>query len=346
MSPNPPPQPPPQQPYNYGPPPQQPYGYPPQQPYGYPQQPYGYPVPMAPPMVYGVAPTPPGAKTFEGIGRLKTGLLLVIFYGILNVITGLVILTILPTATNPAAALGNILLIGGMGIVTGLVGLIGFVLGLWGLWTMHDGRAEFGPAHVQAVEKGAKNILYGIVVSFAGGVALVVITFMLAFNAGLTGDFAALRTATIIGVAVGGAIGILSTYLFALGLQGFVERLMTRMGREKRQMFIMLSLIGAGVSMALGVLSFVLFDPFNPAITNPSSLTLAPLAGIVSILTMWIYRQQVMDAETGARTMVTSGQYDPDGGTGAPPGMAAQAPPQMVAQMAPQQPMAPPPPMP
>jgi hypothetical protein len=301
---------------------------------------------MAPPMVYGVAPTAPGAKTFEGLGRLKTGLLLVIFYGVLNILTGLVVLTILPNVTNPATALGNILFIGGMGLATGIVGLIGFVLGLWGLWTMHDGRAEFGPAHVQGVEKGAKMILYGIVVSFVGGVAVFAVTFMLAFNAGLTGNFAALRTATIIGVAVGGGIGILSTYLFALGLQGFVEKLMTHTGREKRQTFIMLSLIGAVVSLGLGVISFVIFDPFNNAITDPASLTLAPLAGVISVLTMWIYRQQVIDADSGAHNMVRSGQYDPDGGTGAPPALAAPAPPADPPPAPPQQPMAPPPPMP
>ncbi|HKZ59516.1 MAG TPA: hypothetical protein VJ547_06685, partial [Candidatus Thermoplasmatota archaeon] len=335
MTPVPPPQPYPPQPY-----PQQPVApgtYPP--PPMYVAQPPMY---AAPPM-YMAPPPQPGAKTFEGLRWLRYGVTLALAFNLVAAIGGFLLtagLASIGPATPPATILGALAAAVAIGIAAALLGFIGLILGLLGLYNVSQGKQEFGPAHQASVAKANRFVLFAVLATVAGIVATTVVAAIMFTNALTAFNPAAFQASMIASLAIDGVISVVVTLLLAIALQSYIERLMTAKGRALRGNFILFSVIGAGVALALGIVGALTFGGLlaNPA-TAGTSADLSPLAGLISVLTMFWYRSQVMDAEQGCRNMISSGVLNPDGG--AVPAMPVAA----IAQPAPYmgQPPVPPP---
>lgn len=290
--------------------------YPPQgQPMAYP-----YPYPYAPPMAYVPPPVQPGRITFEGLGRLRTATLLAISIGVVSLLLGLWALSVAGQITggNFGAAFGAIMVIILFAIVVFILGIIGLVFAIWGLSTVHSGREEFGATHAASVKKGVNLIIIGIVIEGVG----TVVSFVLGLTAGLTLNPNAVQDSLFTVALVGGGFGLASTVVYAFGMQLLLERLVTVRGRGLRVPFLIAAISGGVGALVLGIAQISMFQGDFNAFGTSSGLQ--SLAGVASIVSLYLYFMQLKDAEQGARNMIQSGQYDPDA---AGPAQAAPAPP-------------------
>lgn len=270
-------------------------------------------------MTYAPVPVQPGKNTFEGIGRLRTATILAIAMNIIGMLMALWLLTMVGqlTAGDIGAALGAIALILLFGVVIVIIGIIALVFAIWGLSTVHSGREEFGAGHAESVKKGVNFIIFGIVVNAAASV----LGFVLGLGVGLTLNADEMRNSLLMAALVGGGAGLVSTILYALGMQALLAKILTVRGRGLRMPFLATAIGGGVVALAISVIQVYWFDPF--ALNDAAGIE--SLAGIVSIISLYVYFMQLKDAETGGRNMIQSGQYDPDA-TGAAPPVAAAPP--------------------
>ena len=313
-----PPQPYPQQPYAQQPYPPQPY---PQQPYA-PQQPMAYPPPGAyyppPLMVAPVYMPPPGENTFSGLKYLRYSAILSMVINAMGILLGIVAFSVLASlASGGIGAVGTLtgmfVILVLLGIVTGIVGLVLLIMACLAYYNMHQGKLEFGEPHRERVAKSVMWFAIACVLTVVNGIVGFALSFGSAFDPFATP--ASLASAALVQGVISGAISLVYVYAAAQVMQLLLERLMTEAGRKLKGMFVMLSIVGGVVNLVLSAAAGFLFtNAFTTTQASTGFESLASLAGAVSIVTAYIYYKQVMSAEKGARTMITTGRYDPDGG--------------------------------
>ncbi len=308
-------------------------------PYGTPPMPY-YPQPMGyypPPMVMApVFVNQPGQKTFEGLKWLRYGTICVMAFNAMAIIGAVLAFSLVSTFnnTNPQTvlnALGALAAIVAVALIAGVLGLVSFILGLLGIYNINDGKREFGDAHLANVKDAVKWFVIACGLYVGSIVVGVVFGLSALFANGATAQQIASQFA--LSSAVSGGILVGYVYAVAQVMQKLVGGLMTEEGRKMKQLFVLLSLVGAAAALGVRVVSAFLF---TNAFTNQNAAdqvsTIGSFVGIVSIITAFIYMRQVNAAEKGARNMIASGQFNPDA---PPPG---QAPPPMAPPVAPAMP--------
>ncbi len=329
MSPNPPPPNPQPQP-QYPPQPYPPQPYPPQPypPGAYPAPAYyAQPVYAAPVMV-----AMPGQNTFGGLKWLRYATMLALVVNALEILVGILgTMALSSLATGGLGAFsGPVIALLAVGLVAGLLALIAFILGMVGYYNVHQGRSEFGEPHVQSVKRSTMWFAIACVSYLGVIIAGVFIGFGSAF--GVAASLQSMANTMIISGAVTGAIGVV--YIFAAGMtmQLILERLMTAEGRARRSMFLMLSVIGGIAALVVNVVVGLMAAGSLTSLSTVGSLSsltgISSLVAAVSLITLFLYLKQLQSAEQGARTMISTGRYDPDGGV-VPAVVAAPAPPPM-----------------
>lgn len=304
--------------------PPQPY---PQQPY--PQPPYPPPIQYAPPQGYYPPPmypapvyvAPPGKSTFEGLKWMKYGTALAMASNGLAVLGSLLAFSLLSSlaTAGPAdifAFLGLLFALAALFLTAGILGLVGLCLGLAGYYNVHKGRLEFGEEHSKSVQKSVPWLVVACVVYLVNIVASLILSPGFAFG---LADPTTLANRLLLQGAVSGSLVLAYVFSAAMFLQRVIERLATSRGRSLRPVFIVASLAGGGLTLALSVLTPLLF---LDALANPQSISafgyFTSLASLVSVATAFIYWRQLSTAEQGCKNMISSGTFDPDGGAVAP----------------------------
>lgn len=264
--------------------------------------PYAYPAFVAPPR--------PGEKSFRGIQRLRRGTSLSIAFAAIAIpftLLSFVILSSIDLASPGGIfrSFGLLLLVAAFSIVVFIVGLIAAIYGLLGLHSVHAGRREFGEEHARSVEHGTRLVIVAIVILFVG----LLVGLLSGFIAGAAMTRKALITAQILD----GGLQIVWVILLALGMQEILERLMPAAGRKRRATFLVLSAGASVFAAALGIIGILLL-PERGLLEGEVSVVLAipAFSGVITIAALWIYRQQLGEAEAGARAMIASGTLDPD----------------------------------
>ncbi|HEX9710717.1 MAG TPA: hypothetical protein VGB42_12230, partial [Candidatus Thermoplasmatota archaeon] len=192
------------------------------------------------------------------------------------------------------------------GIVVFILGLIALIFALMGIYTLHEGRMEFGNAHAASVKKGVNFIVFGMVTYLAAILSAVFLSVSAVFTFAI--DPVALQNSLLMTAIVSGALSLVAVVFFGLGMQNLLERLMTARGRGLRMPFLGLAVAGAALALVLEVVSVFIFNP----LALDSTQGLGSLASIVSIVSLYLYFMQLKDAELGARTMIQTGQFNPD----------------------------------
>jgi len=264
---------------------------------------------------------PPGQKTFEGLENLKKATSFAIYANVVVGLAGLGTLALFfgggAAGLGPSAAVS----VGG-GLIGGILQLAAFVVGLTGVLAIKTGRREFGPEHDQSVGRGWKLLIGAVLVYVLGTVVSVIAIVFVVLSTvpapGAPPNLGAIDQTLLFLIAGFALIAVIGTFLVALALQAFIEKLMPRPGRDARSTFIVLAMAGAFIQAALEVVSFAFFPVGVAAAgqtpTNLSVVNLASIAAFVSIASLLVYRRQVEGALAGARLMVETHSFNPDAG--------------------------------
>lgn len=296
-------------------------------PSGYYQQ--GQPYYPPPPVMAPVYVPPPGQKTFEGLKWLRYASLLSICFNALFLIGGLMAAIVVAGTnfTNPGAAIGlfgALVAVLALLAIGGILGFIAFIMALVGYYNVHQGRQEFGPQHQADVQGSVKWFAIACVMFLIQIVAGLILS-VNAITGGLNPN--SLATNFAISEGVSGGLHVIFVYAAAMVMQLIVARLMTQQGRSMKPMFMILSIAGAVLALVLSVASGFMFTSALAANGGLGGVSaLSSIAGVISVVTSWMYYKQVQSAEQGARNMIQSGQFNPDPGGVAPP-VAPAAPP-------------------
>src|SRR3989442_72278 len=132
---------------------------------------YAIPAPSYGPFPYPMYPTWP-AKTAQGVGYVRWGLVLAILLQAINLAGFAWIAAVLTLAASRTPGLGSSLdlLVTNLGFVctAGIVGFIAVVFMILGVYSSHDGRDEYGPDHAREMDNA---VIFLIIAFVMGGIA-------------------------------------------------------------------------------------------------------------------------------------------------------------------------------
>ncbi len=224
--------------------------------------PYAYP-----------APPPPPSRTERGIGQFRWAIvvgiameaLAITLVAYLASIVGSLIAS--PPTPFDAAFFPLMATMLGLACVSGVVGFVGAVLFLIGLNHLYTGRDEYGPAHMQAVDRVIIFAILGIVFGIAAPIGGTVTSAFLGFGSG----FSLIGGANVVSGVLGALRGLFVGLAFASALRVFQP--------EGDRATGLAAAILLAVSPVVAVLAGIAF-PLSPGVSDPRILSTA--------LTAWL----------------------------------------------------------
>ncbi len=304
-------------------------------PYGYAATNYGY----VPAVGFPFIPKQPGVDTFDGLRFLRYACYGVLFFNLLSLFSNLVLVSAVGqmdaalrsgslsqlTAVDRTIAASDALF-----VIALLIGLASVLVGYGGMVKLSSGRSTFGARHKLAVGRG---------VGLAAGSSLAYVflgLLNLASNSGIEAQLASLDLAdfnTALSMMYSSAVitsfvALLCALLAGLALFSFAQELMTERGRKVTKLFLVLSMAGPVLNIAVAFALPAIVGPVNLHNGSSQAELQAALAGILramwwlavvpavgnflTMLALFLFLRMASDAEQSARNIVKTGLSDPD----------------------------------